>query len=145
MRCGLNVVERRFFEICFCLAAASLSVELRADYSQADFGSVSTPQENKLNEIRDQEIQQLKMILRRSITKEQRADLLLRLGEVYTEKYRHYFFKLHTEHHEVSDVGWDSTARSWMATHATSCRWTRLPTWLRRRRIPRSGASRARR
>lgn len=67
--------------------------DARAAYSQAEFNSVITPSEKRLDDIRDQEIQQLKVILRRSGDKAERVDLLLRLGQVYTEKYKFYFFK----------------------------------------------------
>lgn len=71
----------------------TLGAEVYAAYPEGEFQALTSPQEAKLNEIRDQEVMQIQTILKRSISKEQRADLLLRLGEVYNEKYRYYFFK----------------------------------------------------
>ena len=111
LRCDLNVAEPRsargilkakWREVFLLLGLFVLSADrfalvgvpaARAAYSEADYQAITTLQEAKLNEIRDQEVNQIKIILKRSISKEQRADLLLRLGEVYNEKYRYYFFK----------------------------------------------------
>lgn len=90
LRQGFN---RRLFVMGLMLFALGSHAEVRAEYAPAEFSSVTSPQEARLNTIREQEIQQLKAILQRSITKDQRADLLLRLGEVYNELYRFYFFK----------------------------------------------------
>jgi tetratricopeptide (TPR) repeat protein len=88
---GLSL--RRIWALQLAIAAMSLSGGALADYSEAEFQAITSPQETQLNEIRDQEVNQIKVILKRSIGKEERADLLLRLGEVYNEKYRSYFYK----------------------------------------------------
>ena len=84
LRCDQSVVNSlgkknrraalKSLEICLIFAAASLGAELHAEYSEADYAGITTAQEKKLNEIRDEEVAQIKIILRRSISKEQRAD-----------------------------------------------------------------------
>ncbi len=61
--------------------------------SQAELSSSMTPREKRIDELRDQEIRQLELVLSRSGTKEMQPDLMLRLAEVYTEKYKLFFFK----------------------------------------------------
>ena len=62
-------------------------------YSVGEFDAVETSEEKNLNEIRDQEINQLKIVLGRRDSQNRRPDLMLRIAELYMEKYRHYFFK----------------------------------------------------
>ena len=62
-------------------------------YPTREIRGVMSNQERRLDDIRTEEVQQLRVILKRSANSAQKADLLLRLGEVYTEKYRLYFFK----------------------------------------------------
>ncbi|MEW6056971.1 MAG: hypothetical protein AB1540_10185 [Bdellovibrionota bacterium] len=62
-------------------------------YSDSQFQSVTTEEEAQVNRIRDQEISQLKIVLGRRFAESRRPDILLRLAELYTEKYRFYFLK----------------------------------------------------
>ncbi len=75
------------------LSVALQSTDLNANYSDEEFSVVITPAEKQLDGIRNQEIKQIKMVLSRNDNKAKRVDLLLRLGQVYTEKFKFYFFK----------------------------------------------------
>lgn len=61
--------------------------------SSADIRASMTPKEKKIDELRDQEIAQLERLVNRHQKDENQPDYLLRLAEVYTEKYKLYFFK----------------------------------------------------
>lgn len=74
------------------LLAALLSGNAFA-YTQAEVNQVITPQEARVDQYRNAEIQQLQVVLSRSGAREKQPDLLLRLAELYTEKYRLYFMK----------------------------------------------------
>ena len=62
-------------------------------YEHTDFAQVFTPQELRVDQLREQEIQQLALVLSRSTAQEQEPDLLLRLSEIYTERYKLFFMK----------------------------------------------------
>ncbi len=62
-------------------------------YSNEKFNSVTTPEEPKINLVRDQEIQQIKIVLGRRFAESRRPDIILRLAELYIERYRFYFLK----------------------------------------------------
>ena len=90
-----NVTKRAFFSptnIIFTWLALS-SANFAVAYTKQDFSLVINSQERKIDEIRDQEIQQLQLVLSRSAPTDKQPDFLLRLAELYTEKYRLYFFK----------------------------------------------------
>lgn len=61
--------------------------------SESDLLGSMTPKERKIDEIRNGEIHQLQLVLTRSGPKEMQPDLMLRLAELYTEKYKLYFLK----------------------------------------------------
>lgn len=52
-----------------------------------------SPQEARIDQVRNQEIHQLQVVLTRSANGEREHDLMLRLAELYTEKYRIYISK----------------------------------------------------
>lgn len=62
-------------------------------YTQGQFDGVTSNEEAKINQVREQEITQLKMVMGRRFAENRRPDILLRLAELYVEKYRYYFFK----------------------------------------------------
>lgn len=62
-----------------------------APYSTSEIRSVETSDEAKIRELRDQEINQLRVVLGRNVSKNRRADLYFRLAEVYLEAYRMTF------------------------------------------------------
>lgn len=62
-------------------------------YSQQQFAAVTSDEEAQINRVRDQEISQLKIVLGRRFAERRRPDILLRLAELYIEKYRFYFLK----------------------------------------------------
>jgi len=64
---------------------------LAQPYSDAEIRKVITEDEQKIQEIRTQEVAQLKLTLSRRIPNERRADLYLRLAEIYIESYRSEF------------------------------------------------------
>jgi tetratricopeptide (TPR) repeat protein len=66
--------------------------EARA-YSNKEFAQVITPQEARIDQFRTAEIKQLNLVLTRSSAREKKPELLLRLAELYTEKYRLFFLK----------------------------------------------------
>lgn len=61
--------------------------------TQADLRSSMTPKEKRIDDLREQEIKQLELLISRSQDREHQPDHMLRLAEVYTEKYKLYFFK----------------------------------------------------
>jgi TolA-binding protein len=66
--------------------------EARA-YTNQEFAQVINPQEARIDQFRMAEIQQLQLVLTRSASQEKQPELLLRLAELYTEKYRLLFAK----------------------------------------------------
>ncbi|MCO5141786.1 MAG: tetratricopeptide repeat protein [Oligoflexia bacterium] len=62
-------------------------------YSSQEFAKVFSPQDARIDQYRDAEIKQLQLVLSRAAPREQKPDLMLRLAELYTEKYRLFFFK----------------------------------------------------
>lgn len=75
------------------LSATGISPEEVFAYSNQEFAQVITPQEARIDQFRTAEIQQLNLVLSRSGAKEKQPELMLRLAELYTEKYRLFFFK----------------------------------------------------
>jgi tetratricopeptide (TPR) repeat protein len=62
--------------------------------SESEVLASLTPREAKIDQLRDQEIKQLEIVIaRHSPTRESQPDLMLRLAELYTEKYKLYFVK----------------------------------------------------
>ena len=61
--------------------------------TQAELSATMTPKERRIDDLRNQEIKQLELLISRSEDKEHQPDHMLRLAEVYTEKYKLYFFK----------------------------------------------------
>ncbi|MGZ6289088.1 MAG: tetratricopeptide repeat protein, partial [Bdellovibrionota bacterium] len=87
-----RVLGRKVSTLNVLLLAALLSGNAFA-YTQAEVNQVVTPQEARVDDFRNKEIQQLQVVLSRSAAREKQPDLLLRLAELYTEKYRLYFMK----------------------------------------------------
>ncbi len=83
-----NVVK--FF---FSLSIILFGVTSHANYSHREFQSVTNEKEKKINNIRMQEVNQLIIILSRTKRPSERINLLLRLGKIYNELYKFYFFK----------------------------------------------------
>ncbi|MBI3544149.1 MAG: tetratricopeptide repeat protein [Deltaproteobacteria bacterium] len=90
----------------FALAvgAAGAPRDARA-YSTDQFSSVTTGEEAQINQVREQEINQLKIVLGRRFAENRRPDILLRLAELYIEKYRFYFFKENQIHQNLYKQG----------------------------------------
>ena len=87
-------VFKLFFFCIITLCIFEISIQnVFASYSEHEFQSLTTDKERSINKIRDAEIQQLSSILRRETQSEKKIDILLRLGRIYTEKYKHYFYK----------------------------------------------------
>ncbi|MGZ3649682.1 MAG: tetratricopeptide repeat protein [Bdellovibrionota bacterium] len=61
--------------------------------SEAELQESMTPRERKIDELRNGEIHQLQLVNIRQEEGHMQPDLLLRLAELYTEKYKLYFFK----------------------------------------------------
>lgn len=59
----------------------------RAPYSNAEMSAVETSDEAKIEELRSQEIRQIRIALGRRIATNRRADLYFRLAEIYLEAY----------------------------------------------------------
>ncbi len=70
-----------------------LSCQLGWTYSQSEFQAVTSAQEKQISQIRDEEIDQIKIVINRRIQENKKPDMLLRLAELYVEKYRFYFLK----------------------------------------------------
>jgi tetratricopeptide (TPR) repeat protein len=69
------------------------SLEISFAYTQTEIQSVVTSKEDKIRKIRQEEIEQLQIVLARRSQESRRPDLLLRLAELYVEEYRFLFFK----------------------------------------------------
>lgn len=97
LRCDLSVTSRISLKNVLLLAAllqgGGLFAPLAEAHSPAEFAQVISPQEAKIDQFRNAEIKQLQVVLSRSGAREKQPDLLLRLSELYTEKYRLYFMK----------------------------------------------------
>ncbi len=74
------------------LSVSGMSTEALA-LSPQEFQQSLSAQEARIDQYRNAEIKQLRLVLTRSSAREQQPDLLLRLAELYTEKYRLYFYK----------------------------------------------------
>ena len=72
--------------LCFADAAV-------AAYSSADYSSVVNASEQKIDDYRMKEVNQLQVVLSRSAPQDQDPDMVLRLAELYTEKYKLLFGK----------------------------------------------------
>lgn len=75
------------------LSASGISPEEALAYSNQEFAQVISPQEARIDQFRTAEIQQLNLVLSRSGANEKNPEMLLRLAELYTEKYRLFFLK----------------------------------------------------
>ncbi len=86
-----------------------------AGYSGSELRSVESPEEAKIRDIRDQEINQLRVTLGRRMPTDRRADLYFRLAELYLEGYRAQFLlegKVHEKHLEQGSAGNKSIDRA---------------------------------
>lgn len=92
-RSVLSVTKRHALLYMMLFSATGFASERALAYSPGEFQQVITSQEAKIDNFRDQEIRQLQLVLSRAATREMQPDLMLRLAELYTEKYRLYFNK----------------------------------------------------
>lgn len=74
-------------------SSAGFSATEAFAYSNQEFAQVITPQEARIDQFRTAEIQQLNLVLSRAQAREKTPELMLRLAELYTEKYRLFFVK----------------------------------------------------
>lgn len=81
------------------LLVSAVALASTASFSQEN------DDERQLNQIRDQEITQLKIVLGRREGANRRPDILLRLAELYIEKYRYYFLKENENHQRLIKEG----------------------------------------
>ena len=102
LRSSLSVARKPLLAFCIAFFAAS---PLAQAYTQTQFDEVTTSEESQINHVRDQEVQQLKIVLGRRFAENRRPDILLRLAELYTEKYRFYFFKENQIHQNLYKQG----------------------------------------
>ncbi len=72
----------------FIAVAAGSSAWARAPYSESELRSQETSDDAKVRELRNQEITQLRIALGRRSPANRRADLYMRLAEIYVEAYR---------------------------------------------------------
>ena len=70
---------------------ASSSVQAASAYSDAEIKATRSENEKSVDDLRDQEITQLRIALGRRIPGNRRADLYVRLAEIYLEAYRMEF------------------------------------------------------
>ncbi len=79
--------------ILFLTLFSALGASRAFAYSNQEFAQVITPQEARIDQFRTAEIQQLNLVMSRSSAKEKEPELMLRLAELYTEKYRLFSLK----------------------------------------------------
>lgn len=77
----------------FLALLSASGMDAHAAYPKADFDKIVSPQEARIDQFRDAEINQLQLVMTRSGAREKQPELMLRLAELYTEKYRLYFSK----------------------------------------------------
>jgi len=77
----------------------------RSAYSDQDLLSQEKPDDSKVRELRDQEVTQLRIALGRRSPANRRADLYLRLAEIYLEAYRAEFMLEGRVHEKRLDQG----------------------------------------
>jgi tetratricopeptide (TPR) repeat protein len=113
--------------LCAALVLQSVLPEAHGRYSDQQIRAVETNDEVEINRIRDQEINQLRIVLGRRDVGNRRPDLLLRLAELYIEKYRHFFLKENEVHQALLKEGRkpgkvDHTrSRSYLSSATNSC------------------------
>jgi tetratricopeptide (TPR) repeat protein len=90
---NLRVSLRNVLLLAALLQGGNMLAPAAFAISQQELAQVTTPQEAKIDQFRNAEIKQLQVVLSRSAAREKQPDLLLRLAELYTEKYRLYFGK----------------------------------------------------
>ncbi len=86
----------RLFRVSFLVLALMSAAPSRlalagAAYSDSEIQDVVKGDESRVRQIRDQEIHQLQLALKRRIPQNRRADLYFRLAELYLEGYRQEF------------------------------------------------------
>ncbi len=101
---SLSVARKPWLAVTSALFFLTFSPLAHA-YTQGQFEEVTTSEETQINRVREQEIQQLKIVLGRRFAENRRPDILLRLAELYTEKYRFYFFKENQIHQNMYKQG----------------------------------------
>lgn len=85
--------ERAIAKTILLLMGLTLGAPGFANYSEADFAQVISAKEKRIDQLRNKEINQLQLVLSRNVPNEQQPDMLLRLAELFTEKYRLYFLQ----------------------------------------------------
>ncbi|GEM_PF-1911655 len=86
-------IKRGLGYLAFAVTVSFIAAAPAAAYSEAQFRAVTTENEAQINEIREQEINQIKVVMGRRFSESRRPDILLRLAELYIERYRFFFFK----------------------------------------------------
>jgi len=74
-------------------------------YSESQFRETTSEEEANIDRVRQQEIDQLKIVLGRRFSETRRPDILLRLAELYIERYRFFFFKENEIHQNLYKQG----------------------------------------
>lgn len=98
-RYGLSATKNHAIIFLALLSSGGFNLAHAADYS-----SLFTAQEAKIDKFRDAEIKQIQLVITRSSSREQKPDLLLRLAELYTEKYRLFFLKENEQWTKASEA-----------------------------------------
>ena len=108
-----NVIDRRPANFISLLCVVSIvsglvffeSMQASAAYSEPEFRSVQTEEDTKIKELRQQEITQIRIALGRRSPNNRRADLYLRLAEIYLEGYRATFILEGRVHEKRLEAG----------------------------------------
>ncbi len=87
----LNPSVRSRFRLWFCILALACVQDASAAYPREEMTSVMTEDEKKIQNLRSQEIEQLRIALGRRLPDRRKADLYVRLAETYIEAYRSEF------------------------------------------------------
>ncbi len=85
---GYRLLAILIASLTLALGTASVRAE---PYPASEMASVRTPDENKIRELRNQELAEIKKALGRRLPTNRKADLYVRLAETYLEAYRAEF------------------------------------------------------
>jgi tetratricopeptide (TPR) repeat protein len=78
---------------------------VKSAYSEQELLSLEKPEETQVRQLRDQEVNQLRIALGRRSPSNRRADLYLRLAEIYLESYRAEFLLEGRAHEKRVEAG----------------------------------------
>ena len=82
---------KKLFITLSALVFLSLSIQAASPYTHSEMGTVETGDEAKIRNLREQELTQLRITLGRRQPTNRRADLYIRVAELYLEAYRATF------------------------------------------------------